>query len=100
MFAGSAARNFAKEKNCEPKTRSERRQTQTVRRMLKTNRPRIALMNQAHTVSGSRGSVIPFARRSMVVTAKFSALPAHAAQNAATLALHSVIPACGAIKKD
>jgi len=40
----------------------------------------MALMNQAHTVNGSRGSVIPWARRSMVVTLKLSALHRDAAQ--------------------
>ena len=56
--------------------------------------PRIALINHAHTVSGRRGSVIPFARRSIVVTAKLSALQRAAAQKTDTLATQSMIPVC------
>src|ERR1700730_10641511 len=68
--------------------------------MLKINKLRMALMNQAQTVIGSRGRVIPFARRSMVVTLKLRALARAAVQKSATLAIQRVMPDCGARKKD
>ena len=55
-------------------------------------------MNQAHTVKGSRGSVMPLTRRSMVVTLKLSALRRDAAQKRATPTIQSAIPDCGEIK--
>ncbi len=67
--------------------------------MLKISIPKMALMNQAHTVSGSRGKVIPLARSSMVVTLKLSALSRDAAQKMATLRIQIVIPRSGAIRK-
>ena len=67
--------------------------------VLKINIPRTALMNQAHTVIGSRGRVIPGARRSMVVTVKFSAVRRDAAQKIATLTSQSVMPEVGAVRK-
>src|SRR2546429_4312006 len=66
--------------------------------MLKINMPRMALRNHAHTVTGIRGSDIPLARRSMVVTLKLSALRRDAAQKMATLTIQSVIPDWGEIK--
>src|SRR6266849_4394003 len=80
------------------KSRSESRQTQAARRMLKISMPRMALMNQAQTVSGNRGRVIAGARRSMAVTLKLSALRSDAAQKMATLTIQSVIPDGGEIK--
>src|SRR5713226_8976006 len=77
------------------KRRSESKQTQAARRMLKINIPRMALMNQAQTVKGSRGRVMPWVRRSMVVTLKLSALRRDAAQKMATLTIQSVMPDCG-----
>src|SRR6266513_2535053 len=59
---------FSVGKKCVLKRRSESRQAQAARRMLKINMPRMALRNHAHTVTGIRGSDIPLARRSMVVT--------------------------------
>src|SRR6266849_1065646 len=85
-------------KNCMLKGRSESKQKQAARRMLKINKPRMALMNQAHTVSGSRGRVIPRPRRSMVVTLKLSAWSRDAAQEIATLTIHGVMADCGEIK--
>src|SRR5216683_8413776 len=78
-------------KNCVLRSRSESRQTHAARRMLKINKPRMALMNQAQTVRGSRGRVMPWARRSMVVTLKLSALSSDAAQKMATLTIQSVM---------
>src|SRR6266702_8672643 len=79
-------------KKCVPKRRSESRQTQAARRMLKINEPRMALMNQAQTVKERRGRVMPGARRSMVVTLKLSALSRDAAQKMATLTIQRVMP--------
>src|ERR1700730_5859773 len=67
--------------------------------MLKINKLRMALMNHAQTVIGRRGRVMPFARRSMVVTLKFSALARAAAQNRAMLAIQRVTPVCGGRRK-
>ena len=78
--------------------RSESKQTQAARRMLKISMPRMALMNHAQTVSGSRGRVMPCARKSMVVTLKLSALQSDAAQKMATLTIHSVMAGCEGIK--
>src|SRR5260370_33363382 len=85
-------RKFRIGKKCVLKRRSESRQTQAASRMLKISIPRMALMNQAQTVNGSRGRVIPWARRSIVVTLKLSALRRDAAQKMATLTIQSVIP--------
>src|SRR6266478_9457114 len=85
-------------KKCVLKRRSDSRQTHAASRMLKISKPRMALMNQAQTVSGSRGRVIPRARKSMVVTLKLSALRRDAAQKIATLTIHSVMADCGEIK--
>src|SRR6266478_3424349 len=74
---------FSEEKKCVLKRRSESRQAQAARRMLKIN---------------MRGSDIPLARRSMVVTLKLSALRRDAAQKMATLTIQSVIPDWGEIK--
>src|ERR1700730_10632302 len=89
---------FSEGKKCVLKRRSESRQAQAARRMLKINMPRMALMTQAQTVNGSRGRVMPLARRSMVVTLKLSALRRDAAQKIATLTIHSVIADWGGIK--
>src|SRR6266404_1197259 len=89
---------FSKGKKCVFKRRSESRQTQAARRMLKINAPRMALMNQAQTVSGNRGRVMPGARRSMVVTLKLSALRRDAAQKMATLTIQRVMAGRGGIK--
>src|SRR5260370_35742999 len=85
-------------KKCVLKRRSESKQTQAARRMLKINAPRMALMNQAQTVSGRRGRVMPGARRSMVVTLKLSALSRAAAQKMATLTIQSVMAGRGRMK--
>ncbi len=55
-------------------------------------------MNQAQTVTGSRGNVMPLARKSIVVTTKLSALSAAATQNTATDASQSVRPVSGGQK--
>src|SRR5207302_11089130 len=89
---------FSEGKKCVLKRRSESRQPQAARRMLKINMPRMALRNHAHTVMGMRGSDIPLARRSMEVTLKLSALKRDAAQKMATLTIKSVIPDGGEIK--
>src|SRR6266851_3816623 len=89
---------FSTGKKCVLKRRSESKQTQAARRMLKINMPRMALMNQAQTVKGSRGRVMPWARKSMVVTPKLSALRREAAQKMATLKIQRVIPERGEIK--
>src|ERR1700674_2957287 len=73
---------FSEGKKCVLKRRSESRQAQAARRMLKINMPRMALRNHAHTVMGMRGSDIPLARRSKV----------------ATLTIQRVIPDWGEIK--
>src|SRR6266852_5597044 len=85
-------------KKCVLKRRSESKQTQAARRMLKINNPRMALMKHAQTVKGSRGKVIPWARKSMVLTLKLSALSSDAAQKMATLTIHSVMAGCGDMK--
>src|SRR5258708_27034977 len=85
-------------KKCVFKRRSESKQTQAASRMLKINAPRMALMNQAQTVSGRRGRVMPRARRSMVVTLKLSALSRDAAQKIATLTIQSVMAGRGGMK--
>src|SRR5260370_32620419 len=89
---------FSEGKKCVLKRRSESRQAQADRRMLKINMPRMALMSEAQTVTGSRGRVMPLARRSIVVTLKLSALRRDAAQKMATLTIQSVIPDWGEIK--
>src|SRR6266566_955008 len=89
---------FSEGKKCVLKRRSESRQAQAARRMLKINIPRMALRNHAHTGMGMRGSDIPLARRSMVVTLKLSPLRRDAAQKMATLTIQSVIPDWGVIK--
>src|SRR4029077_5234548 len=60
--------------------------------MLKISIPRMALMNQAHTVIGRRGRVMPWVRRSMVVTLKLIALSNEVAQKMETLAIQRVMP--------
>src|SRR5260370_18681947 len=82
-------------KKCVLKRRSESKQTQAARRMLKINAARMALMNQAQTVSGRRGRVMPGARRSMVGTLKLSALGREAAQKMATLTIQREIAVWG-----
>src|SRR6266478_3029938 len=89
---------FSKGKKCVLKRRSESRQTQAASRMLKISMPRMALMNQAQTVSGNRGRVIPGARKSIVVTLKLSALRRDAAQKMATLTIQSVMAGRGGMK--
>src|SRR5207253_7252423 len=86
---------FSSGKKCVLKRRSESRQTQAARRMLKIKEPRMAVMNQAQTVSGNRRRVMPGARRPMVVTLKLSALSSDAAQKMATLTIQSVMAGCG-----
>ena len=81
--------------NAKLSSRSERRKTQAARRMLKINMPRMALMNQAQTVTGMRGSVMPLARRSSVVTVKLIEVSSAAKQKSATLAVQIVKPAPG-----
>ena len=66
--------------------------------MLKINVLRIPLMNQAQTVSGSRGRVMPRARRSMVVTLKLMPLQREAREKSATLAVQRVMPVSGAAR--
>jgi hypothetical protein len=68
--------------------------------MLKMSIPRMALMNQAQTVTGMRGSDIPVLRMSIVVTLKFRVVTSAAAQKSATLRIHSVIPPGRGIRSD
>src|SRR5215467_13344207 len=91
-FAGCEAKKFATGKKCVAKKLSDSTQTHAAKRMLKIRRLRIALTNQAHTVSGSRGRVIPRARKSRVVTVKFSAVQSEAPQKTDTLTIQNVIP--------
>src|SRR5260370_21796034 len=86
---------FSMGKKCVPIRRSESRQTQAARRMLKINAPRMALMNQAQTVKGRRGRVKPWARRSITVTLKLSALSRDAVQKMAKLTIQNAMPECG-----
>jgi hypothetical protein len=95
---GWSAMKFSIGKKCVLRRRSESKQTQAARRMLKISMPKMALRNQAQTVKGRRGSVMPWARRSMVVTLKLSALQSDAAQKMATLTIHSVMAACAEMK--
>src|SRR5713226_6828033 len=81
-----------------PTRRSASRNTQAARRMLNIKDPRIPVRNQAHTVSGIRGKVMPLVRRSMAVTLKFNALNSDATQKSATLTTHSVKPNSGCRK--
>src|SRR5260370_39594957 len=89
---------YSEGKKCVLKRRSESRQAQAARRMLKINMPRMALMNHAHAVTGIRGSDIPLARRSMVVTLKLSALRREAEQKMARLTFQRGIPDGAEIK--
>src|SRR6266446_1189618 len=93
--AGWVETKFTTGKKCVPIRRSESKQTQAARRMLKISAPRMALMNQAQTVNGRRGRVMPWARRSIVVTLKLSALRRDAAQKMATLTIQSVMAGWG-----
>src|SRR5271155_560002 len=95
MDAGCWGRKASGEKNCELRRRSDSRKTQAARRMLKINTLRMALMNQAQTVRGMRGKVMPLARKSSVVTVKLSAVSSAARQKSATLAVQNVSPAAG-----
>ena len=99
MFVVWEARKFAAEKKCVLKMRSESSPTQEASRMLKMSMPRMALTSQAHTVKGIRGSVIPFARKSIAVTEKIIALQRAAARKRPTLTIQIVIPCCGPVKK-
>ena len=56
------------------------------------SKPRIAVINHAHTVSGIRIKVMPGARKSIVVAMKFSAPSSDARQNSAMLTIHNVSP--------
>src|ERR1700738_4138326 len=67
--------------------------------MLKINKLRMALINQAQTVMGRRGKVMPWARMSIVVTLKLRALASAAAQNSAMAAIHTVKPVSGGRRK-
>src|SRR5260370_35927259 len=90
---------FSRGKKCVFKSGAESRQTQAGSRMLKISAPRMALMNQAQTVSGRRGRVMPGARRSIVVTLKLSAFKRDATQKMATLTIQSVMAGRGGMKK-
>src|SRR5689334_18669644 len=68
--------------------------------MLKINMLRMALMNQAQTVSGMRGRVMPLARRSRTLTAKLIDVRSAARQKRETLAVQRVNPALTEMKKD
>src|SRR5882724_12734442 len=82
---------LSSEKKCVPNSQSDSKQTQAANRMLKISMPRMALMNHAHTVNGSRGRVIPWPRRSIVVTLKLSALRSDAPQKIVSVSIF-----CGA----
>ena len=56
------------------------------------SKPRIAVTNQPHTVSGMRMRLMPGARRSIVVAMKFSAPSSDARQKSEMLTIHSVWP--------
>src|SRR5271165_649500 len=73
---------------------------QAASKILKIRMLKMALMNHAHTVTGKRGSVMPFARRSIAVTLKLMATSRDARQNIATLATHNLTPCPGAKKND
>src|SRR5271163_6495 len=73
---------------------------QPARRMLKISKLRMALRNQAHTVIGRRGRVIPLARRSIVVTAKLRAVARAAIQKTAAAMSQRVMPESSGRKKD
>jgi hypothetical protein len=66
--------------------------------MLKISPPRIVLMNQAQTVKGKRGRVMPWARRSITVMVKMRALSRDAAQKMPTLTIQRVMAGWGGKK--
>ena len=85
-----AARN-----KCVPSMRSDSRHRQAASKIAKISRLSIALRNHAHTVIGSRGRLMPSARKSIVVTVKFSALSKAPNTKRAALPSHRLIPASG-----
>src|SRR5439155_19165334 len=97
-YVESGARNAPVPKIPVPRKRSVRRQRQTASKLPKINIPKIPLTHQAHTVTGNRGKVIPFARKSITVTARLTATRSEAAQNTATLEIQTVIAAAGVSK--
>src|SRR5208283_641578 len=99
-FCGCAARKDAVLKKFEPSKRSERTAAHPASRTLKISMLRMALMNQAHTVTGMRGRVIPFARISIVVVVKFKELNNAAREKTAALASHRLIPLFNGKKKE
>src|ERR1700722_17157135 len=96
---GGAATAATGAKKCVAPNRSERKSALAASSMEKMRRLKTALMNQAQTVIGIRGKVMPFVRRSMVVTTKLRAFNVAATQNTRTEASHSVRPVSGAQKK-
>ena len=75
-----------------PPTRSSISRTHAPIRTAKASRPRIAVVNQAQTVSGRRIRESPFVRRSSVVTMKFSAPISEATQKMKMLMIQRFIP--------
>src|ERR1700761_3913776 len=82
-------------KKCVAEERSQSKRTQTASSMEKIKRLRMALINQAQTVMGRRGRVMPLARKSMAVTAKLRALSKAPTEKTETTASQSVRPVAG-----
>src|SRR5271157_4748058 len=99
-FCGCTARKEAVLKKFDPSSRSERTAAHPASKTLKISMLRSALTNHAHTVTGMRGKVMPFARIAIVVIAKFSALNNAASEKRAALASHRLIPSVNGKKKD
>ena len=99
-FCGCAARKEAVLKKFEPSSRSERTAAHPASRTLKISMLKIALRNHAQTVTGMRGKVMPFARSSIVVVVKLSALNSAASEKRAALASHRLIPFASGKKND
>src|SRR3990172_101635 len=76
-----------------PAVRSSSSRTQAASSTPNDSRLRMAVISQAHTVSGMRDKVMPLARRSRVVVMKFSAPSSAAMQKIPTPTTHSVCPA-------
>ena len=75
-----------------PAERSSSNSTPPASNTPNASRIEIAVTNHAHTVSGMRISVIPGARKSIVVAMKFTAPRSDATQKIKMLTIHSVCP--------
>ena len=75
-----------------PAERSSRSKIPPASSTPNASKPRIAVTNQPHTVSGMRIRLMPGARMSIVVAMKFSAPSSDARQKSEMLMIHIVWP--------